>query len=323
MSEMNYQKPPHPLQQKRLQSIASWSEWKKLWDTEVHPERLIGLLHMGFDTRLDREDTVADRILFYLRVADGHASTIGTWEEDQQVFSLTAMGESVSWAEIRQKVAQKAFSILCQRVFRNEKDRYAARMSWYGALTKDSCVLLDHVLAFFLPRELPKGRFDPWICNLPGNTDGHGFATVSSFLTELCLCGWRFPNLRKYIPEENLLMEELTKRRPQFIRVLAALQRFDLIAKEGLELDDACCEMLERIALGTEVYLPTEPTWEKKHRLPKTLDEAVVGGSAAARCLLLHRMKLHEQERFDELRELASQQRDAAEKMEKLTAKKK
>lgn len=308
------QQPLHPLCTKELRLIPTWSEWKKLWEAEAHPERLIGLLHIGFDVPLDTE--ASDRILFYLSIADGHTSGIGTWEERRQEFSFS--GRYTTWAGIRRWISEKAFQKLCRRVFKNTESR-DRRPSWLATLTCDSYRVLDAVLAFFLecdPVWVQQGRL---LRNLPQDKDSHEWGVAVSFLENLSIFAWN-PFLLANYGDDLAIRESVRQRRPQLVRVLAGLGKLSLFeGKSPEDLDDACNEELKRVALGTRLYLPTGPDWRETFRLPETLEEAVVGGSEAARVLLLHAIWQKELKRCAQLQELARTQRSAAEAIQKLS----
>lgn len=321
MTDITPQQPLHPLRAKELRLIPSWSEWKKLWEAEVHPERLIGLLHIGFDVPLKTyasEQTYAsERILFYLSIADGHTSDIGSWEEQNRELGFTSLGRNLTWAEIRQRVAQKAFQELCRHLFKNT-ERPDQTPSWFRELTEDSCHILDAVLDFFLERDLESGPLKMRLRNLLQHEKSHEHEIAASFLEELCIFAGSYP--QPFRERDAEIEKNLRQRRPQFVRILVGLNKFALLRWESPEdLDDACYKMLKRLALGTELYLPTEPSWEKHLRLPNTLEEALTGGSGAAKILLLHGIRLKEHKRFAQLGKLASQQQAAARAIERLS----
>ena len=314
MTDVTPQQPLHPLRAKELRLIPTWSGWKKLWEAEVHPERLIGLLHIGFDVPLDIEES--DRILLYLSIADGHTSGIGSWEEERRELCFTSMGRYLTWAKIRQRVAQKAFQELCRHVFKNTESR-DQRPSWLGTLMDKSCQALDAVLAFFLLGN----TFRPDIHNLPCERS-HEYEIAVAFLEDLSMFAWDLHPLVNY-GDDLPIAESFRQRRPQFVRVLAGLNKLSLLEKKPpADLDDACRDMLTQIAFSTNLWLPTSPTWQEHLRRPGTLEEAVVGGSAAAKLLLLTTMKCQEEKRFERLRKLTHQKNAAEQGLQKLGSQK-
>lgn len=313
MSNPLVQKIQHPLLEHTLRLISGWKDWKQLWDQETHAERLLGLLHVGFDVSLGRGER-AERIVFYLSVADGHTWELRKEEErGEVVLNYTTFGEYKTWGKIRQQLAQKAFKELCQHLFKDEKEQDDDLPSWLSDLTHDNCIVLDAVLAFFLPSDLaPEIRNIPW----PKN---HDTEVAAKFLIDVCQFAWNPRGLRnRHWGEEKKIAEAFEQRCPQFIRVLAGLRRFDVIAEYLSSLDEACCEMLRQIAFGKELYLPSPPDWEDHHRLPETLEEAALGGSGAAWTLLRHRILRTEKDRLARLRELAKTQETAAKEAAKL-----
>ncbi|TSC72432.1 MAG: hypothetical protein G01um101438_516 [Parcubacteria group bacterium Gr01-1014_38] len=313
MPDPSTQRPPHPLLTRELRLIRTWKEWKKLWDEEVHPERLLGLLHFGFNVTEFDAGEWPERVLLYLSIADGHAWEISKPGTQKYEISWSTFGKPTTWSKVRQLIAQKAFKELCQHLFKYTRSHHDEEPSWLQPLTQNSCQLLDAVLAFFLLHD----TLEPQLRNLPRDDKSHEYGLTVSFLLSLCDFGWKLRTLREYGADIEVA-ENLRQRRPQFIRVLAGLKRLDLVTTKSMELDEADCDMLRKIALGTELYLPTEPNWGEKHRLPKTLEEAVAGGSSAARLLLLHKIKLQEKARFAQLRKLAATQEDASLQIERL-----
>lgn len=121
----------HPLIDTRLMKIGDWQNWKKLWDDAPFLEQRLGLLHVAFDVEAYREDW-HDRQRFLLRLADGYASPDFGWEaEIRRAVPEAAelMGRHVrESAEAMQKVAAKAYKVLCDRFFnRLDGARQAAR----------------------------------------------------------------------------------------------------------------------------------------------------------------------------------------------------
>ena len=172
------------------------------------------------------------------------------------------------------------------------------------------------MLVFFLDSDSVEAD----IRNLPRDEKSHERGIAVSFLERLCAFAWDLHPLRNY-GDDVQIEENWRQRRPQFVRVLAGLHQLSQLERGSTEsLDEACCEMLKRIALGTKLYLPVEPHWGEKQRLPKTLEEALAGRSDAAKVLILHAVRKKEEERFAQLRELAHQQHVVTEEMQRLSS---
>lgn len=320
MTEPTAEKPLHPLRSRKLTLIGEWKDWRALWEAEPHAERLVELLHIGFRVPCRGCEDAEQRYLLYLSLADGHTEPIGSWEERRaDTMSHTTFGHYQNWTKIRQQIAQKAFKELCRSLFENT-ERPEAPPSWLHPLIRFSRVF-DAVLTFFLPVD----TFEPTLRNLPRERKGHDYETAAAFLRELSILAWKPGTLDDYGCNADQ-RKNFQERRPQFVRILAGLNelgcfmiRRNFIADRELELDERDCEMLGRIALGTEVHLPTEPDWTEKRRLPQTLEEAAVGGSRAAQLLLITRVADQQRKRFAKLRELASKRTRAEEEIRKLS----
>lgn len=271
MTDVTPQQPLHPLRAKELQLISTWSEWRKLWEEEVHPERLIGLLHIGFDVPLDTEES--DRILFYFSIADGHTSGIGSWEEERQDLNCTSFGQRITWAGIRQRVAQKAFRELCHHIFKTTAESRDKAPSWLRMITEDLCCVLDVVLTFFLERSPSEIEFGKLLRNLPRDEKSYEYGIAISFLTDLCALTWGLLPLFHYADVRNI-QDRLWQYRSQFVRVLAGMDKLSLLEREETDLDDACCEMLRahfkiliqgRTLCGGETLIPQhDNSWQEK-----------------------------------------------------------
>lgn len=303
MSELTTVQAVHPLLQKDLDCIHSWVKWKEIWVGEKHVECLSGLLHAGFNVRVYDDNEVRDRVFFYLGVADGYRSELrkqGEFWQYDRLFHLTS--ELTPEPKVRQHLAQKSFEELGKHVFKNQ-NRLDQKPSWFWLLTHNYSIL-DAVLAFFLPQ----GTLEPKIRNLDPDAREHHQEVATKFLIDLCVFALNLPNVR----HEDPCREELQKRHPQFLRVLAGLHRLDLAPRKQCDADEQCLEMLKQIALATKLWLPSSPDyWQKKHRLPTTLDEAVYGGSHAAALYMELQVRSREHQRFSQMGRLTSEIEEA------------
>lgn len=319
MTEPTAEKPLHPLRSRQLKLIGEWKDWLALWETEIHAERLVELLHIGFRVQYREYEEAEQQFLLYLALADGHTEPIGSWEELRaDTMSYTTFGPNQNWAKIRQQIAQKAFKELCRSLFENTTERPEGPPSWVQPLVRFPRVF-DAILTLFLPID----TFEPTLRNLPRERKGHDCETAGTFLRKLSILAWKPDTLEDYGYDADQ-RKTFHERRPQFVRILAGLGELRLFS-EGhrfvkLELDEKDCEMLEKIALGTKLDLPTPPNWSSEHRLPETLEEAVAGGSRAAQLLLIERAAGRQKKRFAKLRELASRRERTEAEMQKLSA---
>ncbi len=267
----------HPLLEKAsIKTVRTWKEWREAWDSTNQLEFLHSLLHSGFeiDIGIDSERDFKDhedRILFYLRVAEGHSDR-----------SLD------SYHPVR-KLAIKAFKVLCTSYFKS-----AAASNINRSLSRTSLRELkihEAVLHFFRPEEDldVDGRLG--LQNLPSPT-GHHADIVSDFLSELIrLCwnhkvGWHEPLIGR---------TPLRQHRPRYVEILMGLDMLDMLLLRrapnlDLLMDDASMDKLRELALK-----PHRSLGGGVRMHPESVEHAASMGSKAAQTyLVLQAMSGHE-----------------------------
>lgn len=311
------QKTVHPLMAGEISCINSWKKWKELWQGTEYAELRHSLLHFGFAVQADSTDEVIERVCLYLDIADGwkYSRNFKKGEEDYSYLFGTVFGSEVNnLPEFRRFLAQKAFQSLCQNFFKNTaaKDYYVP--SWARMATEHQ--VLEKILWFF---RLNEDVVD--IPNLdPFDSTDHNMEIATKFIRDLCEFAWTCENNRwgrGEVYEE--MKDELRKARPEMIRLLSGIGALDVLLNTGeYQLDKSCVKQLENIAMAYDRWLPSATSWSNEHRKPRTLEEACFGNSQAARVLLILRVKQAEQKRFDAIRELEEQRREAEKKIEGL-----
>ena len=103
------------------------------------------------------------------------------------------------------------------------------------------------------------------------------------------------------------------------ITILFGLEKLEALLKQDRreKIDEKCMKKLDEIAMGFDLYLPRIDSYGEECRKPQTIEEACLK-SRAARVLLVLRTLLAEQERFNEMRELEEQRREAEKKLKSL-----
>ncbi|HRY31301.1 MAG TPA: hypothetical protein P5328_02855 [Candidatus Paceibacterota bacterium] len=296
----------HPLLDVNPINFESFTDWLVQWANAKSLVEMLGLLH-GLTTygHWFEESNV---ISFLLDLADGHDER-DTFEDHREARWIGADRQVVS---DRQKIAQKAFSILCLKFFRNSV-REGGRQPWLWMLGDES--LFKKVLWFFRPdriwrlrncNSLAHGSDDP--------AEKHQNEILRCFLEELAHQGWTFRSLGEYgISDADRQIEQrLVATRPQFIDILKELRKLPWLLKQE-ELDPQSLKKLEEMAMSESVSLPLDCAGTgSNYRKPVNLREAVLGGSVAAQVLLLYKVMEKERQRI-----LARYEKSEAERSER------
>lgn len=296
----------HPLVERKLKGIENWTEWKQLWEAATHAEQLHGLLHVGFDVDIRTYHELNERVRFYLAVADGHSAIYSQslrreddptdpHKKERSTFGV------LNRSDLRQKVARKAFKMLCLNFFRLP-DKDGEVPSWQNAIR--DAETLRAILDFFL-QEPDFAVSEKPLSNIDRDLDSHLTEIICEKLLRLVKEGWL--DGRDRGPET---CEHFRRARPQFVEILARLGKLDLLLQKEYEPDDACMAMLETIAMNPRFM----PIW----RAPDSIDVAVAFGSKAAQTLTLLRIKRREIARLEEIENLQEARDEAERKLKSL-----
>lgn len=244
-----------------------------------------GLLYSG----LDPDNWDVKQIYFFLDLADGH---MDSWS-----FVCEGEDDPICRPEIiktRQELSACAFHVLCSKFFRKPEPASELRRKWDYFIFEHQKILPK--LLWFLRRdELWDSRFLNFRPN--GN---HEHQRVAEFALDLCT-HW-------------LNKKHFRDSRPQLVEILDGLGKLDTLFNEReYPLDWPSMVKLRELALDRPLNLPAADVGNVR-RLPRNLEEAVLGGSKAARFLQLLLISNHArnankriQRRTERLREIEAE----------------
>jgi hypothetical protein len=231
----------------------SWEEWLECWDTRREIELRHSLLHFGLRTLgrglrwvysggesgLIPTENSEERVLFYLRIADGWLKN-GNFAyrrkgEEQPLYPLnsptlpytTGLGTLEGAGELERRLAEKAFAVLFGELTtvpdRNNRKRVSVLNYWPADYKRDVWLYAHHlstreVVAFLRFFRVEKGR----IRNLPGATyrgepllpgdvsgdvRAHLIGRVQKFLADLVVFLWT-----KFSPQKQCVSYDLQRK---------------------------------------------------------------------------------------------------------------
>lgn len=292
----------HPLFNLQPIAFQSFSEWKGRWDsTRVLGEKF-GLLHCVQIMECWPE-TRQDFVFFLLDVANGYRT--GSPFHDWRGYGCNETNKALD------AISRKAFDVLCVKLFAPGKEGYAPY--WWWMLEKQET--FDKLLSFCLPEA--KNYMPPY----EGEKVSHQTEVFGSFLEDFSQLGWT------YDENEEGTRLRLIAARPQFIEILRRIRQLNWLNKpmrdfgrEFPELDEPCLKKLRDMAFEESWRLPTEDCASDHFgsRKPKTLHEAILGGSAAAEILIMDSIRKKEKKRIAALYEESLRKREALERQQRL-----
>jgi hypothetical protein len=248
-----------------------------------------------------------ERIDFYLKLADGHYGSYNfkfSFDQDMGGRFETSFGKK-DISEIRQVLSQKAFQVLCQKVFKNTGNDHAGIPSWIYIVAQKG--VLEKIIQFFKPDE--EGRIENRMAE-----EKHLSEIVEKFLMELCKLIW----------SENEEAERHgkwpRKTYPNLIEILHGIRKLDLLfdSECGKIRDEDGLVLVEVMDKLAELSLKCEIWVNSGFRKPTSIDEAYYGDSQAAKAYILLSVKNAERKRLEEIRELEMQKTEAEKKLKKL-----
>lgn len=292
----------HPLMEFVPTTFRSFEEWLARWTGTDYLAEKLGLLHSL--TTKNGWWPESELVSLLLSVADGCANESFIVDRGQRPDGQQPKAES------RKSIAKKAFSVLCLKFFRKERNEEPL---WWWMLEQE--VLFQKVLWFLRPRPGGLNRLYNHNCICDSGSD-HQQGIFRNFLREFSRLGWDFrcPESRRRWDEtaRNLVKQRLVAARPQLIDVLRELGELNWLNGKNLELDAESIKKLTEIALSDSLFLPPERVSDGLHSLrnPRNLEEAVLGGSVAAQVVLLNQIKERERKRIKVLHGASVRQRD-------------
>lgn len=305
----------HTTLTREIRPIRNWYEWLALWQRAETLEEMLGMLHVGFNVRLEtlsweekREYDEIDRLTFYFTIADG-------WTDDvllrlpEDIESTGAYSDGKTPRQLRQRLAHKAFDMLCISFFKEAGVPGQGRLSytfgyqWESVITSER---LFQVIQNFFKEETPRYGEHIEIRNLGSFNDQrtHNERFAVNFLLNLAKFMWTYTWRKSKLldvgstEERGRLATTLARinaAKPWMVTVLSKLDEFGVLREWILELDKACLAKLEEIAFRGK--LETYHT-VKESRHVMTLDEACYAGSKTGWFLKEHELKLREHARL-------------------------
>ncbi len=253
-----------------VQHIVDWKYWLKLWNEVGLTEFRHSLLHFGFATPCDNYQEPLDRIRFYLTVADGHAKSKYMERPDEKQAGIplesafnsyrTTLGYVRHPSELRQKIARKAFEVLCPNFFHDRRDTNDTRSPVWTEEVLQKKVL--PTLLWFLRVE-----GEHLINGVTWTRSDHQMKIFVDFAFKFCRFAWKY----------------LDTRRPQLVQILAALGKtYVLLDEDAYPMNKPALLMLKKLAMSHELHIPSG-RGKSDYRKPQDLIEAVAGQSQAAR----------------------------------------
>jgi hypothetical protein len=270
------------------------------WEKSKCFQELESLLHVGFDvtTESNYGETKyepEDRIIFYLSVADGWALGDKFFTMQESCFKRRS--------ELRQKLAFKAFNVLCLNFFKFDKGDNESNFFWRNLIATER--LLVAISNFFRAEKNIFGEIGIRNLSLTYNDHSHNeqqavlfLSAMAKFIFELEKPCYFEPLTTPENIEENKKISEKVEAvdslKPWLVEVLVCLNKADILRRRIVELNDACISKLEEIAFRAKIHCFT------KIRPVETLEEAFFANSLAAYLLVEYRIKRAEHERLKE-----------------------
>lgn len=277
----------------------------KKWHKAKTSEELIGLLHCGFDV-VDEEEKKR-LISFYLKVAAGYRSKEHLAsllpEAKAKEFDGTRHLSDTPYITKRWMVAQKAWKMLCDKLFKNTDKEHSP--SWLRFVC-NAKVFAD-LLWFFRAPEWSSGE-----TNLPHwrGDENHQDTVARIFLKHFIRLVWRgcesypdyFERYWTYLDREAFLEETsvmFRDARPSTIDLLVYLNWENLLLSNDFRgpiegLDPACWQRIKEFALRKNRGIRGEPC--------PTVENALVEGSTMAGVLILLEARHKETIRLKEIK---------------------
>lgn len=258
-NEKRYEKirKQHPLFNRDFCFSLTWKEWKKLFTETKQAHEAVGLLHHGFEVDVDYEQsTERERVSFYLKVAYGYNNeTLFRLADDSDNRFLSIFGRH-SVTEARMEIAQKAWSVLCQKFFKN-RDSDDLPLGWRIITDREGEKLLEKVFWFFSDK-----------INIPvAPPIDHNDRIVTGFLLKLAEMIW---NNRYSLGKQ--LRETFDRHRGLLIWILWQMKRLDFLVEQGNvreSVTDRDLKTLRKLAL----FESRNSDQEQEH---STVEEAAV-----------------------------------------------
>lgn len=315
-----------PLTALQPKPIWNWNEWlvrwQLAWDRQDF-ETLESLLHNGFGGNVsfnqsgyyEKKYDHIDRLIAYFTLAEGWADYYllksPTEEEGWHRFGYDQNGNqaSKSTSDLRKQLAHKAFDMLCQNFFKEEKYRHEESEIYFWRMVFSER-LLPIIQNFFRTEKASIGdRIEIRNLHPPRfENRSHNEQLAVDFLLKIAELIWKQEKLSR-----------LDEAKPWLVEILVQLDKLDVLRQWMFKLDQPCLDKLREIAMRSKLRKYDHHVEED--RLVATFDEARYVGSKAAWFLEEYRLKKKEDERLQEIRETDREIEAAQLKKKKLAAK--
>ncbi len=324
---------------KEIRPIRNWCKWLQCWEKADNFQYMESLLHVGFNVPLwqdqygEKKYDRIDRDIFYFTIAndwggENYTNQPPAYEEKYIVgFEWDQSHIRKTEGELRQQLALKAFNMLCQNLFKVELQR-GDRRDRFSGIWEETVVserLFPVIQNFFRVDETSFGSEYARIRNLSARhiKRSHNEELAVKFLLNLAdfLWTWSVGDSPYRKEEENKRLSEMRVRienaKPWMIEVLVNLDRFDLLRKSILKLDEPCLAKLEEIALRNII----SGYHGGDYRDVISIEEACYVGSKVGWFLKEHELMKKEHKRLVEIREAEVVADRARRKIKQLTSK--
>jgi len=341
--------PTHPLFKRPILPIKNWAEFLTRWQEAKTWEEMLGLLHAGFNivhfyrrSTDQQEFKPADRLIFYLTIADGwtHPESLCAPDEDRYEKQSVGLNETdgrqilMATSELRQALMKKAFDQLCQHFFGKGKSKDGEPLVRDERYWTDKVLtpeIFPRLMSFFRVKESRSNVIE--IRNLPCPSSwrkvSHHEKQVISFLLDLAsfLWRWKETEIEGWWKEEDKatvakfnreMRARVNQAMPWMIEVLVSLGRLDILAKRDIKLNSACLVKLKEIALLAE--LSPDDCLVRERRRVGNLEEASLAGSAAADFLLKYQLNTKTRAKLEMVYRAQEKSIEARDRLKALTA---
>jgi len=347
---MNDDRPPKldvgtlaDLSQRNITARRNFNEWLEIWQKATHLSDMLGLLHelknVDFDSSWNEPKyTSTDREIFLLKVSEGWYDTelLRTKGDiSQKHIGSDKYGNTLyaTNADIRQKVAQKAFAILCQEFFKlgvPDEETYGKLPNprFFSSIILDTNLFLAINHFFRLgERGFSLSRYE--IPNLPKRRPSsetpqlnHPATIARSFLMNLIDNIWGLEtehHERSYFSEKALVtvINNIDEAKPWTIEVLNYFDELKRIRRYSKDLDESSLDKLRAIAMRSTLTTLHHPI--EKDRLVESLEEAIYAGSAAGLFLFECETKVKIAKRLEAIRKAREIAERAKARLDSLT----
>ena len=326
------------LSQRNITARRNFNEWLKIWQKATHLGDMLGLLHelknVDFDSSgNESEYTEDDRTIFLLRVAEGWADTelLEIRGDIRQKYAGNDKYGNIRYvanADILQKVAQKAFTVLCQEFFKlgvpdEESHDNLPNPRFFGRIIRNTNLFLaiNHFFRLTFDRykipNLPKRRLTSETLQLK-----HSESIARSFLMNLIDNIWGLETGHYEggsFGGDNLvtIRSNIVTSKPWTIEVLNYFDELKRIHHYGEDLGQPNLDKLRTIAMRSTLTTFHHPI--RKDRPVESLEEAIYAGSAAGLFLLECEIRAKTAKKLEAIRKVRELAERAKARLDSLT----